>query len=147
MIRAKALLHPVILLTNQVLPPALNLMKPSYRLRAIPLLCRGPFPGLGQLVWVIGLLFLWRCGRSDSDCLTDLGTSITNSWIGYTSCFGVTILDGGLLALIVCLAIATIIQWTITLGLAELASAFPSSGVSQTLHTNATWRKALMNFA
>ncbi|KAL4889819.1 amino acid/polyamine transporter I [Aspergillus ambiguus] len=57
-----------------------------------------------------------------------LGFSITNSWIGYLSCFGQTLIYGGAQACIFTLIVAFIVQFIPTLGLAELASAFPSSG-------------------
>ncbi|PYH75503.1 amino acid transporter [Aspergillus uvarum CBS 121591] len=57
-----------------------------------------------------------------------LGFSITNSWIGYLSNFGQNLSYVGVLGCIVCLVLGWAIQLVITLGLAELASAFPSSG-------------------
>ncbi|KAJ3466538.1 hypothetical protein MRS44_004102 [Fusarium solani] len=57
-----------------------------------------------------------------------LGYSITNSWMSYTSCFGVTLAAGGPQAVVFAVIVAGFIQWTVTLGLSELASAFPSSG-------------------
>ncbi|PLB46239.1 choline transporter [Aspergillus steynii IBT 23096] len=57
-----------------------------------------------------------------------LGFSITNSWIGYLSCFGQNLTYGGAQACIFSLIVAFIIQLTVTVGLAELGSAFPSSG-------------------
>ncbi|PYH45738.1 amino acid transporter [Aspergillus saccharolyticus JOP 1030-1] len=57
-----------------------------------------------------------------------LGFSITNSWIGYLSNFGQNLSYVGVLGCIVCLVIGWAIQLVITMGLAELASAFPSSG-------------------
>ena len=56
-------------------------------------------------------------------------SSITNSWMSYTSCFGVTLAAGGPQAVVFAVIAAGFIQWTVTLGLSELASAFPSSGV------------------
>jgi choline transport protein len=52
-----------------------------------------------------------------------------NSWIGALSTFGQGLRYGGAQAVIFSLLAATAIQWILTLGLAELASAFPSSGV------------------
>jgi choline transport protein len=52
-----------------------------------------------------------------------------NSWIGALSTFGQGLRYGGPQAVIFSLLAATAIQWILTLGLAELASAFPSSGV------------------
>ncbi|KAL6411911.1 amino acid permease [Ilyonectria robusta] len=57
-----------------------------------------------------------------------LGYSITNSWMSYTSCFGTTLANGGPQAVVIAVVVAGVIQWIITLGLSELASAFPSSG-------------------
>ncbi|KAI9150864.1 Choline transport protein [Paramyrothecium foliicola] len=57
-----------------------------------------------------------------------LGFSITNSWLSYASCFGQSLMYGGPQATIFGLIVACFVQWFITLGLAEQASAFPSSG-------------------
>ncbi|GKZ17763.1 hypothetical protein AbraIFM66951_010831 [Aspergillus brasiliensis] len=57
-----------------------------------------------------------------------LGFSITNSWVGYLSCFGQNLAYGGAQACIFSLIVAFVVQVIVTLGLAELASAFPSSG-------------------
>ncbi|KAF7551759.1 hypothetical protein G7Z17_g4789 [Cylindrodendrum hubeiense] len=57
-----------------------------------------------------------------------LGFSITNSWLSYASCFGQSLLYGGPQATVFGLIVACFVQWLITLGLAEEASAFPSSG-------------------
>ncbi|KAI2815195.1 hypothetical protein CBS115989_7882 [Aspergillus niger] len=57
-----------------------------------------------------------------------LGFSITNSWVGYLSCFGQNLAYGGAQACIFSLVAAFMVQVIVTLGLAELASAFPSSG-------------------
>lgn len=56
--------------------------------------------------------------------------SITNSWVGYLSNFGQNLIYGGPQNVVFGLLVATAVQWTITLGLSEVASAFPSSGVS-----------------
>ncbi|PWY89689.1 choline transporter [Aspergillus sclerotioniger CBS 115572] len=56
------------------------------------------------------------------------GFSITNSWVGYLSCFGQTLTYGGAQACIFSMVVAFMVQLTVTLGLAELASAYPSSG-------------------
>ncbi|KAF5633465.1 choline permease [Fusarium sp. NRRL 25303] len=58
-----------------------------------------------------------------------LGFSITNSWVSYASCFGQSLLYGGAQATVFGLIVACAVQWLIILGLAEQASAFPSSGV------------------
>ncbi|KAJ3562132.1 hypothetical protein NPX13_g8679 [Xylaria arbuscula] len=57
-----------------------------------------------------------------------LGFSITNSWLSYASCFGQSMLYGGAQATIFSLIVACFVQWFITAGMAEQASAFPSSG-------------------
>ncbi|GAW17731.1 hypothetical protein ANO14919_071970 [Xylariales sp. No.14919] len=57
-----------------------------------------------------------------------LGFSITNSWAGYLSCFGQSLIYGGPQACLLGLVIAFFIQFTVTLGLSEIASAFPSTG-------------------
>lgn len=54
--------------------------------------------------------------------------SITNSWLSYASCFGQSMLYGGPQATVFGLIVACAVQWLIALGLAEEASAFPSSG-------------------
>jgi choline transport protein len=58
-----------------------------------------------------------------------------NSWIGALSTFGQGLRYGGAQAVIFSLLAATAVQWILTLGLAELASAFPSSGVGIINHT------------
>lgn len=55
--------------------------------------------------------------------------SITNSWVGYLSCFGQNLAYAGPNSVIFGLLAAAVIQWTISLGLSEIASCFPSSGV------------------
>lgn len=57
--------------------------------------------------------------------------SITNSWVGYLSCFGQNLAYAGPNSVIFGLLLAAVIQWTISLGLSEIASCFPSSGVSE----------------
>lgn len=56
--------------------------------------------------------------------------SATNSWLGYASCFGLGLAYGSGSTAVFGLVIAAAVQWTVLLGLAELCSAFPSSGVS-----------------
>ncbi|OAG41368.1 hypothetical protein AYO21_04310 [Fonsecaea monophora] len=53
---------------------------------------------------------------------------ITNSWVGYSTTFGVCLVTGNGPTVIFGLLVATIVCSIITAGLAELASAFPSSG-------------------
>ncbi|KAH8599565.1 hypothetical protein B0O99DRAFT_682791 [Bisporella sp. PMI_857] len=50
--------------------------------------------------------------------------SITNTWIAYLSLLGQNLLYGGPQSVILGLLVAAIVQWTLTLGLSELASAF-----------------------
>ncbi|KAK5943822.1 hypothetical protein PMZ80_003103 [Knufia obscura] len=57
-----------------------------------------------------------------------LGFSITNSWIGYAASFGPNVVFAGPQSAIFGLLVAAVIQFFITLGLSEVASAFPSSG-------------------
>ncbi|OQV06268.1 hypothetical protein CLAIMM_10863 [Cladophialophora immunda] len=57
-----------------------------------------------------------------------LGFGITNSWIAYLSNFGINAAYGGRVNVIFCALIAAFVQWFITCGLSEIASAFPSSG-------------------
>lgn len=57
-----------------------------------------------------------------------LGFSITNSWVGYLSCFGQNLAYAGPNSVVFGLLVAAAIQWTITLGLSEISSCFPSSG-------------------
>ncbi|XHG09928.1 hypothetical protein AWENTII_012964 [Aspergillus wentii] len=54
-----------------------------------------------------------------------LGFSITNSWIGYLSCFGQNLTYGGAQACIFSLIVAFAIQFLVTIGLAGLGSAYP----------------------
>ncbi|KAJ5279721.1 hypothetical protein N7478_005093 [Penicillium angulare] len=57
-----------------------------------------------------------------------LGFSITNSWIGYLSCFGQGLRYGGPQTCVFSLLVAFFAQLFVAVGLAELASAYPSSG-------------------
>jgi len=52
-----------------------------------------------------------------------------SSWVGALSTFGQNLRYGGPQVVVFGILVAVIIQWIITLGLSELASAFPSSGV------------------
>ena len=53
--------------------------------------------------------------------------------MGYISCFGQNLAYAGPQSVVFGLLVAILIQWTITLGLSEIASAFPSSGVSRSV--------------
>ncbi|KAK1847970.1 hypothetical protein CCHR01_09404 [Colletotrichum chrysophilum] len=57
-----------------------------------------------------------------------LSFSITNSWIGYLSNFGQNLVYGGPQSCIFGLLVAFAAQLVMTLGLGEIASAFPSTG-------------------
>ena len=57
-----------------------------------------------------------------------LGFSITNSWVGYLSCFSQNLAYAGPHSVVFGLLVAAAIQWVITLGLSEISSCFPSSG-------------------
>ncbi|KAK7398128.1 hypothetical protein QQX98_012492 [Neonectria punicea] len=57
-----------------------------------------------------------------------LGFSITNSWVGYLSNFGQSLIYGGPQVCVFGLVVAFVVQFIITLGLSEIASAFPSTG-------------------
>ena len=76
----------------------------------------------------LGLGF--RCVHT-ADALIELicVCSITNSWVGYLSNFGQNLIYGGPQSVVFGLLVATAVQWIITLGLSEVASAFPSAGV------------------
>lgn len=54
--------------------------------------------------------------------------SITNTWIGYSATFVTPLLAGGGPAVVFCLVLACVACTIMALGLAELSSAFPSSG-------------------
>ncbi|KAG6986464.1 choline transport protein [Physcia stellaris] len=56
------------------------------------------------------------------------GFSITNSWVGYLSCFGQNLAYAGPNSVVFGLLVAAALQWIITLGLSEIAACFPSSG-------------------
>ena len=57
-----------------------------------------------------------------------LGFSITNSWVGYLSSFGQKLAYAGPNSVVFGFLVAALLQWTVTLGLSEIASCFPSSG-------------------
>ncbi|KAK1848901.1 amino acid transporter [Colletotrichum chrysophilum] len=57
-----------------------------------------------------------------------LGFSITNSWLSYASSFGQSMIYGGPQATVFGLIVACFVQWIVAAGMAEEASAFPSSG-------------------
>lgn len=76
----------------------------------------------------------WRSGKHLLTCqkVVLIVHSVTNSWVGYLSSFGQNLLWGGPQAVVFALLVATFVQGFITSGLAEMASAFPSTGVSRT---------------
>lgn len=55
--------------------------------------------------------------------------SITNSWLTYASCFGIVLSYGGPQTAVFGVMCSAVAQWIVLLGLAELGSAMPSSGV------------------
>ncbi|KAL8710611.1 MAG: hypothetical protein Q9220_004835 [cf. Caloplaca sp. 1 TL-2023] len=57
-----------------------------------------------------------------------LGFGILQSWVGYQSNFRQNLIYGGPQNVVFGLLVATAVQWVITLGLSEIASAFPSAG-------------------
>lgn len=57
-----------------------------------------------------------------------LAFSITNSWIGYSAVFITPLLAAGGPGVLYCLFVVTVACFFITAGLAELSSAYPSSG-------------------
>lgn len=57
-----------------------------------------------------------------------LAFSLTNSWVGYSAVFATPLFAGGGPTMFFGLLVASIACCFITAGLAELASAFPSSG-------------------
>ncbi|KAK9237334.1 amino acid/polyamine transporter I [Lipomyces kononenkoae] len=60
--------------------------------------------------------------------LLGLGFNITNSWIGLTASITINLTDGGRPAVVWGCVIAFFVSGVVTLGLAELASAYPSAG-------------------
>lgn len=71
--------------------------------------------------------------------VANLYHSIVNSWLTYAACFGVTYSYGGGPVAIFSPLISAIVQWLVLLGVSELASAFPSSGVSLPCHSPSSW--------
>ena len=57
-----------------------------------------------------------------------LAFTITNSWIAYSAVFSIPLITGGGPCVIFSLVVGFVVCSVITLGLAELASAFPTSG-------------------
>lgn len=57
-----------------------------------------------------------------------LAFTITNSWIAYSAVFVIPLIAGGGPCVIYSLVVGFVVCSFITLGLAELASAFPTSG-------------------
>ncbi|KAE8337215.1 hypothetical protein BDV24DRAFT_154536 [Aspergillus arachidicola] len=66
-----------------------------------------------------------------------LAYSIINSWLAYAACFGMALGYGGGQAAVFGLMIALAVQWIVLLGLAELCSALPSSGVDHFTYIDA----------
>ncbi|PLB49685.1 amino acid transporter [Aspergillus steynii IBT 23096] len=57
-----------------------------------------------------------------------LSYSIVNTWLTYACSFGMVLAYGGGQTTVFGLLVAALVQWIVLLGLAELCSAFPSSG-------------------
>lgn len=57
-----------------------------------------------------------------------LAFTITNSWIAYSAVFAIPLIAGGATCVVWSLVIGFVVCSIITLGLAELASAYPTSG-------------------
>ena len=55
--------------------------------------------------------------------------SIVNSWLTYAVIFGMNLKYGGGRTAVFGLMVAAVVQWIVFLGLAELCSGMPSSGV------------------
>ena len=88
-----------------------------------------------SLLAALGFGFRYTVALLSKFLMTDsLCASITNSWAGYLSNFGRNLIYGGPQSVVFGLLVATAVQSIITLGLSEVASAFPSAGVSSCLH-------------
>lgn len=57
-----------------------------------------------------------------------MGFTITNSWVGYMSCFGINLKYAGPNSVVFGVIVAVILQWSISAALYEIASCFPSAG-------------------
>jgi hypothetical protein len=57
-----------------------------------------------------------------------LAFTITNSWIAYSAVFAIPLIAGGATCVVWSLVVGFVVCSIITLGLAELASAYPTSG-------------------
>lgn len=62
-------------------------------------------------------------------CYSNSIRSIVNSWLTYASSFGLALSYGAGQTALFGIIIAAATQWIVLLGLAEMCSAFPSSGV------------------
>jgi hypothetical protein len=58
-----------------------------------------------------------------------LAFTISNSWMSYAATFGPSLVYGGGVTVLFALIIAAAAQWVVLLGVCEMASAIPSSGV------------------
>lgn len=63
---------------------------------------------------------------------TGLAFTITNSWMSYTATFGTALINGGGITVLFSVLIAGFTQWIVLLGVCEMVSAIPSSGVYTT---------------
>lgn len=80
---------------------------------------------------VVGLAFRYETNNDTARARHSHGFSITNSWLTYAASFGLVLIAGGGLTALVGVIVAAAAQWIVLIGLAELSSALPSSGVSQ----------------
>lgn len=60
---------------------------------------------------------------------TGLAFTITNSWMSYAATFGTALTNGGGITVLLSVLIAGFAQWIVLLGVCEMVSAIPSSGV------------------
>jgi len=93
---------------------------------------KAAMPRLFSIVSTMGLMFWYVILGLNVFYHSQLTqcTSIMNAWVGSLSTFGQNLRYGGPQLVIFAALVAAFVQWVVTLGLSELASAFPSSGVS-----------------
>jgi len=65
---------------------------------------------------------------------TGLAFTITNSWMSYAATFGTALTNGGGITVLLSVLIAGFAQWIVLLGVCEMVSAIPSSGVHPPTH-------------
>lgn len=71
--------------------------------------------------------------------ITPFLPSIVNSWLTYASCFGVAYSYGSGPVAVFSPVVSALVQWIMLMGVAELSSAFPSSGVRVLLRPETTF--------